>query len=158
MTPAPGNNLLFGKFLYITLHSIRLLIGMGFCILIMGIPCYSAAASEDTNCNIQQAECRKELGNITVVLGIHPRPVKAMQDLVFRITIEGKPIVGVPHIDLGMPGMKMGPNRVRLKPAGPGVFEGKGIIVRCPSGRTVWRARVVVPDVGTTNFIFNVIY
>ena len=54
--------------------------------------------------------------------------------------------------------MNMGPNRVILKSAGPGTYEGRGIIVRCPSGRKIWRATVKIPDIGQAEFIFNVIY
>jgi len=54
--------------------------------------------------------------------------------------------------------MKMGPNRVRLKPSGKGAHIGKGVIVRCPSGKRVWYSRITVPDRGTMEFVFYVIY
>jgi len=38
------------------------------------------------------------------------------------------------------------------------VYEGKGVIVKCPSGHRVWRATVTVPDLGKAEFIFDVIY
>ncbi len=60
--------------------------------------------------------------------------------------------------DLGMPGMDMGPNQVDLKPTGNGVFKGQGIIVRCPSGRRTWSAKVTLPGCGMVEFIFDVIY
>ena len=91
-------------------------------------------------------------------LNITPKPVKAMRDLVFTLTLEGKGNAGEPYIDLGMPGMDMGKNRVSLKPTGEGVYEGTGIIVRCPSGRRTWRARVTVPNMDPVDFIFEVIY
>jgi hypothetical protein len=81
-----------------------------------------------------------------------------MKDLRFQISIVGKQPAANPHIDLGMPGMDMGPNRVDLKPTGNGVFEGKGIIVRCPSGRRTWSAKVTLPGCGMVEFIFDVIY
>ena len=98
------------------------------------------------------------LGNVKLTLDILPKPVKAMQDLVFRLTLSGINQNANPYIDLGMPGMDMGPNRVLLKAVDSGVYEGTGIIVRCPSGRKVWRARITIPDIGTVDFIFNVIY
>jgi hypothetical protein len=81
-----------------------------------------------------------------------------MSDLTFRITLTGKQPAAAPYIDLGMPGMKMGPNRVLLKPLGDGVYEGTGIIVRCPSGKRIWKATVTVPDMGTAGFVFDVVY
>ena len=52
----------------------------------------------------------------------------------------------------------MGPNRVKMKPVGKNVYEGKGVIVKCPSGHRVWRATVTVPDMGKAEFVFDVIY
>ncbi|MEK6194555.1 MAG: hypothetical protein N2F24_10070, partial [Deltaproteobacteria bacterium] len=85
-------------------------------------------------------------------------PVKAMQDLVFKVSITGASPTEPPHIDLGMPAMKMGPNRVVLKLTGPGTYEGSGVIVRCPSGKRTWFANVIVPESGEVKFIFDVIY
>jgi hypothetical protein len=96
--------------------------------------------------------------DLTVSLEITPRPVKAMQDLVFKVSIEGASPAAPPHIDLGMPAMKMGPNQVALKPMGPGTYEGSGVIVRCPSGKRTWFANVIVPGSGEVKFIFDVIY
>jgi hypothetical protein len=110
------------------------------------------------NCDIQHSSCTQELSGTKVVLDISPKPVKAMTDLKFRIILTGKQPKAPPYIDLGMPGMKMGPNRVPLKSVGNGVHEGTGIIVRCPSGKKVWKATVTVPNMGTAEFIFDVIY
>ncbi|MFC1516509.1 hypothetical protein ACFL7E_07080 [Thermodesulfobacteriota bacterium] len=110
------------------------------------------------NCDIQQNPCKQKLADTTVVLDINPKPVRAMTDLEFTITLSGKQPVKPPYIDLGMPGMKMGPNRVSLKPAGKDVFEGTGVIVRCPSGKRVWKAVVTLPDMGSVEFVFDVVY
>jgi hypothetical protein len=110
------------------------------------------------NCDIQHSSCTQELSGTKVVLDISPKPVKAMTDLKFRIILTGKQPKAALYIDLGMPGMKMGPNRVPLKSVGNGVHEGTGIIVRCPSGKKVWKATVIVPNMGTAEFIFDVIY
>jgi hypothetical protein len=94
------------------------------------------------------------------MLAVTPRPVKAMQDLLFQVSITGNLTARtqLPYIDLGMPGMNMGPNRVQLKPAGNGTYKGQGVIVRCPSGRRTWQATVTIPGVGQTDFIFDVVY
>lgn len=115
---------------------------------------------EMINCEASKSSCRQHLQNIDVILEVVPKPVKAMEELLFRITLAGDipKSVSAPYIDLGMPGMNMGPNRVKLKSAGKNTFEGKGIIVRCPSGRTIWQATVTVPDIVKAKFIFDVIY
>ena len=117
-----------------------------------------STAGDTVDCDIQNRACTKTLQSATVTFDIQPKPVKAMKDLQFRVTLSGIDPVGVPTIDLGMPGMKMGPNRVRLKSMGDGVYAGTGVIVRCPSGRRIWYARVAVPKLGQVDFTFDVIY
>jgi hypothetical protein len=119
----------------------------------------SASASDaEINCDAHKGVCSQSLGDRNVSLEIMPRPVKAMQDLVFKVSISGVPPSKSPHIDLGMPAMKMGPNRVLLKPDGQGGYEGKGVIVRCKSGRRTWFANVIIPEAGEVKFVFDVIY
>ena len=115
---------------------------------------------EMINCDLHQGACTQNLAGSTITLTVAPRPVKAMQDLLFQVTFSGKLPSNTkpPHIDLGMPGMNMGPNRVQLESAGIATYEGQGVIVRCPSGRRTWQATVTIPDVGQTEFIFDVIY
>jgi len=112
------------------------------------------------NCDLHAGPCTHTLGGVEVTLEVTPKPIKAMQDLSFKITLTGKLPTApkAPYIDLGMPGMKMGPNRVQLKSAGNDAYEGRGVIVRCPSGRRIWRATVIIPAVGQADFIFDVIY
>ena len=112
------------------------------------------------NCDLHQSACTQNLAGSTVTLTVTPQPVKAMQDLLFQVAITGKlpPSSKLPYIDLGMPGMNMGPNRVQLKSTGNTTYEGSGVIVRCPSGRRIWQATVTIPDVGQTDFIFDVVY
>jgi hypothetical protein len=112
------------------------------------------------NCDLHQSACSRNLAGSTVTLAVTPQPVKAMQDLLFQVTFTGKLPMNaqLPYIDLGMPGMNMGPNRVQLKSTGTATYEGSGVIVRCPSGRRTWQARVTIPDVGQSDFIFDVVY
>jgi hypothetical protein len=58
----------------------------------------------------------------------------------------------LPRVELSMPGMEMGRNRVPLARSGDGVFRGTGVFVRCPSGRREWVATVTVPDRGKAVF------
>lgn len=112
------------------------------------------------NCDLNKGACTQTLGGVEVTLEVTPKPVKAMQELSFKITLAGKlpPAPKAPYIDLGMPGMKMGPNRVQLKSAANHTYEGRGVIVRCPSGRRIWQATVIIPGVGQADFIFDVVY
>jgi hypothetical protein len=116
------------------------------------------AGSETINCQAHEGACSLPLGTETVTLEITPRPVTAMQDSSFTVKISGSQPTQSPYLDLGMPAMKMGPNRVILKPAGNGRYTGKGIIVRCKSGRRTWFANVVVPGAGEAKFVFDVVY
>jgi hypothetical protein len=93
-----------------------------------------------------------------VTLDILPKPVMAMKDLTFTLTVSGKDLSSEPFIDLGMPGMDMGPNRVELRRVKDTVYEGQGVIVRCPSGRKTWKATVTLPQTGKVEFVFDVIY
>jgi hypothetical protein len=121
-------------------------------------PGVSLATEVNVDCDIQSGGCRKQINGRTVDLHIFPKPVKAMKDLTFQVKISGDSLSEAPFIDLSMPGMKMGPNRVILKKNGAATYEGQGVIVRCPSGKTIWQATVTLPDVGSVVFTFDVIY
>jgi hypothetical protein len=112
------------------------------------------------NCDLHNGACSQRLQDTDVRLEVTPRPVKAMTDLLFKVTLSGSFTApqSAPYIDLGMPGMNMGPNRVLLKSTGPASFEGQGVIVRCPSGRKIWQATVTLPELGAARFVFHVIY
>ena len=144
-------------------HSPNVFIFALLTVFLLAAPAGSPAGDkyqEMINCDLHKGSCNQFLSETTVTLEVTPRPVKAMQDLSFKITFTGKlpPGTKAPFIDLGMPGMKMGPNRVLLKAEGNDTYVGRGVIVRCPSGRRTWRATVTVPDFGQTDFIFDVIY
>ena len=132
-------------------------------VFLMAAPgCISAndKYQEMINCGLHQGACARDLAGSTVMLTVTPRPVKAMRDLLFQVSITGNLTASIqlPYIDLGMPGMTMGPNRVQLKSVGNNTYEGQGVIVRCPSGRRTWQATVTIPGVGQTDFIFDVVY
>jgi len=98
------------------------------------------------------------LGERQVTLTVNPKPVEAMKDLTFDVTISGGQPVRAPYIDLNMEAMDMGPNRVELEQKKSGAWTGMGVIVRCPSGKRTWIASVVVPTEGTVEFVFDVVY
>jgi len=137
----------------------RLWIGMlSIFAVILSNTAQAADHSKLINCDIHHGTCTQKLQDTDITLDISPKPVKAMTDLKLSVTLAGKQDISEPFIDLGMPGMKMGPNRVLLKSIGKGVYSGTGIIVRCPSGKRTWKATVTVPDKGSVEFIFDVIY
>jgi hypothetical protein len=116
-------------------------------------------ANSIINCDIQKGPCIQLVADHKVSLDILPKPVTAMQDLTFRVAVDGPVnIADKPFIDLNMPAMNMGPNRVQLEDLGGGVLEGSGVIVRCKSGRRTWQAVITIPGLGEAKFIFNVIY
>ena len=131
---------------------------LGLLISLFYQPAVSMAAEVKLDCDIQSGSCQKELDNRTVELEILPKPVKAMTDLVFQVKVSGDPLSAPPLIDLGMPGMKMGPNRVILKENDMVVYEGQGVIVRCHSGKTIWQATITLPNIGNAVFTFDVVY
>ena len=87
------------------------------------------ASGSRINCDPHSGTCIQTIGALEVAMEISPKPVKALQELVFQVTLSGAIDATASHIDLGMPAMKMGPNRVTLTPTGPGTFEGRGVIV-----------------------------
>lgn len=117
-----------------------------------------AAAEATPDCSINTASCTKTVNGRTVELDIHPKPVTALEDLTFQVSISGDAVATTPYIDLNMPGMHMGPNRVKLEQSTAVTYEGQGVIVRCPSGKKIWRATVVLPSIGKAEFTFDVVY
>lgn len=110
------------------------------------------------NCDVQNGVCTQPLNGDMVTLEVLPRPVKAMADLTFRVAYDGHAPKAPPFIELTMLVMDMGENRVQLKPDGRSAYEGRGVIVRCRSGIRTWSAKVTFPGVGSTEFIFDVVY
>lgn len=115
-------------------------------------------APHDAHCDIHKEPCRMEIGDCIVTLDIAPKPVKAMEELAFTVTVGQSCSEEVPLIDLSMPGMVMGENKVILKKTDEGTFQGTGVIVRCPSGKRTWKATVIIPGKGSAEYIFDAIY
>ncbi|RXK88307.1 hypothetical protein EST62_03575 [Chlorobaculum sp. 24CR] len=115
-----------------------------------------AGYTADSN-TIHNGPCTKQVGNRQVTLAITPRPVRHMRELTFRVTMA--PAEGVPAtlvLDLSMPGMVMGKNQVTLKRQADGAWKGRGIIVKCMSGGTLWKAMILSQQLGNPSFTFNV--
>ncbi len=122
---------------------------------------YGLSKADDrtvVNCSIQQGPCHTLLNGRRIGFDVLPKPVKAMTELNFIVTVDGAGGGADAHIELNMLAMDMGRNHVLLKKNDRGAFVGKGVIVRCRSGIRTWRAKIVISGVGTTEFIFDVIY
>ena len=93
---------------------------------------------------------------------VNPKPVKAMSDLVFAVTVKdgNTPVTDAKvNLDLTMPGMFMGVNRPVLKHVKDGRYEGTGILPACPHGRKQWKAEVLAARNGKTaaaDYLFEV--
>ncbi|NTV02099.1 MAG: hypothetical protein HGB04_04850 [Chlorobiaceae bacterium] len=130
-------------------------------LLLFAVTAFRAAPARadftaDSNA-IHAGPCSRPAAGRLVTLEIDPKPVRHMQELTFMITIA--PSDGLPSnllLDLSMPGMAMGRNQVRMTRMNAGIWEGKGLIVRCMSGRTLWRATLLSNELGNPSFTFNV--
>jgi nitrogen fixation protein FixH len=111
---------------------------------------------------IDAGPCSRNVEDIQVTFDLAPKPVRAMRELEFTVLLakDSDPVAGASIIvDLTMPGMDMGENKVRLAPRSSGKYTGKGVIVRCPSGRTLWKAAVIITreeHAVTADFFFEV--
>jgi hypothetical protein len=122
---------------------------------IMMASCTLHASAVDNS--IHEKACSVTVGQRTVTLNIEPKPVKHMKELTFSVTVT--PCEKLPEtllLDLSMPGMQMGKNQVTLVKKSACRYEGKGIIVRCMSGRTLWQATVLSDTLNNPAFTFNV--
>ena len=118
---------------------------------------FEATPESNKPCDLNHTSCTKSLSGCQVTLDINPKPIRAMKNLTFFVVISGKKVEAGPFIDLGMPGMTMGPNRVTLTPAKEGTYYGEGVVVTCPSGKKTWQAIVTIPSLGTVEFVFDVL-
>jgi len=126
-------------------------------LLLVVLSAWMFPAPEKPDCNIHEGPCTKKAGTATVTLDITPRPVRHMEELLFSLTV--KPCSSLPDtlmLDLSMPGMDMGKNQVSLVKTGNCLYRGKGIIVKCKSGRKLWKATLLAAPLNNPAFTFDV--
>ena len=99
---------------------------------------------------------RGAIGGQEVLFSIVPWPPRAMREVDFAVSLPGYAGKSSPYVDLSMPGMEMGQNRVALSRGADGRYVGTGVFVRCPSGRRDWEAAVTAPGAGKAVFRFAV--
>lgn len=97
-------------------------------------------------CDLGASPCMKVVPGLGEVrLELAPRPLHPLAELAVRAELgAGAPQGTEVSVSFSMRGMSMGENRSRLARAGPGRFEGKAVLVRCPSGGREWLADVEV--------------
>jgi hypothetical protein len=112
-----------------------------------------------TDCPIDAGPCVGKVDNLEVSFEITPRPVRTMTELVFRVEALSEGVSlddGEVAVDLAMPGMVMAENRVILTRLEVGIYEGRGVIVRCSSGGKDWKATVFSSSIPHLAFAFRV--
>jgi hypothetical protein len=103
-------------------------------------------------CDLGASPCSAPLADgrrLTLALG--PRPVRTMTDLAVTLELAaapGQPEPSEVSVWFSMVGMQMGENRARLARTAPGRWEGKAVLVTCPSGSRAWLADVEVGSPG----------
>jgi len=128
--------------------------------LVMGATIYIAHRSwdglVDRGDSGDAGNLRSAIGGQEVLLSITPWPPRSMREVDFTVALPGTAGKDAPYIDLSMPGMEMGRNRVDLSRGADGRYRGTGVFVRCSSGRNDWEATVTVPGGGKAVFRFAV--
>jgi hypothetical protein len=133
-------------------------LSIGIVLLILLFPAFCLSQDKDqADCRIQEGPCTKVAGSRTVTLDIRPKPVRPMAELDFTVTVTpAGSLPGKLILELTMPGMYMGGNRVELQRSGTDRYTGRGALVRCRSGRKLWKATLLTPDGLNPSFTFNV--
>ncbi|MGE5284376.1 MAG: hypothetical protein ACM3OG_05340 [Actinomycetota bacterium] len=128
--------------------------------LLIGATVYISYRSWDGLADRRSSEAatvlRGAIGGQEVLLSIAPWPPIAMREVDFTVSLPGYAGKPSPYVDLSMAGMEMGRNRVDLTRGADGRYRGKGVFVRCPSGRHDWEATVTAPGAGKAVFRFAV--
>lgn len=111
------------------------------------------------DCDIQKAACIKKIRGSLVELQITPKPVKSMRKVTFAISLTHCVLKDVDELvlDLTMPGMCMGVNKVVLKKNHKCMFVGQGIIPTCLTPLKQWKAEVEIPTLGKVDYTFEII-
>ncbi len=122
-------------------------------------------------CDLADGACTGSLdGGGEVTLELSPRPLRTMRELAVRATVR-EPTRSEPRatsapqlqrvsVSFSMTGMEMGENRVALGRGAFDAYDGRAVLVRCPSGKRAWIADVSVARAGaapgTARFTFTV--
>lgn len=111
--------------------------------------CGREGGAPKADCAINAGPCEAEAvpDGLSVSFDIGPKPVSSLSALTFSVFLQekGKAVTDAKvTADLSMPGMYMGENRVALSLTESGRYTGKGVLPRCPGGKRIWKAEVMV--------------
>jgi hypothetical protein len=105
-------------------------------------PPMSTGSLADPSCRIDATACKAVFSDGTLVsLSIEQSPPRPLEPLDFHARVTGM----VPRkvtVELAGITMNMGPNRIALKSAGNGLFQGQGMVPVCIRDRMEWQAIV----------------
>ncbi|MBA4372829.1 MAG: hypothetical protein C0402_08180 [Thermodesulfovibrio sp.] len=129
-----------------------------FMLLLALVSCGNDKTAVQVDCNLDAGPCTKKIaanGAVTVTLDISPRPLSTMKRLLFRVKAEEKDSSlkdAEVFITLTMPGMSMMENRIQLRQQEDHSYQGDGVIVKCSSGKKIWKADVLISRPGNSSF------
>jgi len=104
------------------------------------------ALNEGIPCDLGEQTCVHPLPNGgKVSIAISPRPVPLMQTVRIEVALTGSDAL-VSHLDITGLNMDMGLNRVSLRSAADGTWEGETIIPVCSQRIMHWRAALILRD------------
>jgi hypothetical protein len=107
-------------------------------------PDVSYQVAADPACDLRSGPCISPFGEGgSVSFSIEPKAIPLVKPLELRVAVLG---VDASHIEVDFSGvdMDMGFNRVKLEPAGEGVFTAKGILPVCVRDAMEWEAKVLI--------------
>ncbi len=110
---------------------------------------YPRVIKDAIKCDVHSSVCNFELelkdkSRVSASLDLSPKPVYAMKDIEF--TLQLKPEIPEAHImlDLTMPAMYMGENKVEMKEISSGVFKAKSVFAECTTDDRLWNIEVMI--------------
>lgn len=91
-------------------------------------------------------------------LDLNPKPVVSMKEITFTLVLDYQKFTPEEILlDLTMPEMYMGDNKVRLTKKQDNIYEGKGIFPECTSKFTKWNIEVFFDQYTSTNVQFDIL-
>ena len=98
----------------------------------------------DPRCDLRAGPCVSRLDDrASVSLSIEPREIPLVKPLQLRVELNEILATGV-EVDFSGVDMDMGFNRIRLEPAGQGVYTAQGILPVCVRDAMEWEAKVLI--------------